>query len=416
MSDTPEYGETEPTPKWPPTPDNSQPGPYGQPAPYGQPPAADLRAVSGPAPVLVSFPAPAPQARVTVAFRALLVIPHLIVLWALGIAAGIVVVISWFAAVFTGQMPRWAHVFVTGYLRWTTRVYAYLFFLTDQYPPFSLEDDDYPVRLLTKQARLSRLAVVFRYFLMIPVGLVSQVAYLGLAVLSVFAWVIALVTGGLPRPLHEAFAAIVRFSARYNGYANLLTPEYPAGLFGDRGQPAAEAGLATADAPWLSAPWRLLLSQGAKVLVAVSLVLGVAGYIAWIVVGISAASGPAARAAALASVNADYSKLNNVFIRFQSQTKACTDVSCVTALDRQVAQALRTFGTGISNAGVPSAYSAQANALSSDASALRADFRRLATAQSVAQYQSIVRGLSLQADVSRLQSDYTQLASGLANG
>jgi len=85
-------------------------------------------------------------------------------------------------------------------------------------------------------------------------------------------------------------------------------------------------------------------------------------------------------------------------------------------LDRQVAQALRTFGTGISNADVPSAYSTQANALSSDASALRADFRRLATAQSVAQYQSIVRGLSLQADVSRLQSDYTQLASGLANG
>jgi hypothetical protein len=416
MSDTPEYGETEPTPKWPPTPDNSQPGPYGQPAPYGQPPAADLRAVSGPAPVLVRFPAPAPQARVTVAFRALLVIPHLIVLWALGIAAGIVVVISWFAAVFTGQMPTWAHVFLTGHLRWSTRVYAYLFFLTDQYPPFLLEDDDYPVRLLTKQTKLNRLAVLFRYFLMIPVGLVSGVAYLGLAVLSVFAWVIALVTGGLPQPLHEASAAIVRFSARYNGYASLVTPEYPAALFGDRGQLAREAGLATADPPWLSAPWRLLLSQGAKVLVAVSLILGVAGYIAWIVVGISAASGPAARAAALASVNADYSKLNNVFIRFQSQTKACTDVSCVTALDRQVAQALRTFGNGINNAGVPSAYSAQANALSSDASALRADFSRLATAQSVAQYRSIVRGLSLQADVSRLQSDYTQLARGLANG
>jgi len=371
--------------------------------------------VTGPAPVLVSFPPPAPQARLTVAFRALLVIPHLIVLWALGIAAGIVVFISWFAALFTGQMPTWAHVFVTGYLRWTTRVYAYLFFLTDQYPPFLLEDDDYPVRLLTKQTRLSRLAVLFRYFLMLPVALVSQVAYLGLAVLAVFAWVIALVTGGLPRPVHEAFAAIVRFSARYNGYANLVTPEYPAGLFGDREQPVREAGL-DADAPWLSAPWRLLLSQGAKVLIAVSLILGVAGSIVRIVVASSAASGPASRAAALASVNADYRKLNKAFMRFQSQTKACTDVSCVTALDRQVARALRTFGTGIDNAGVPSAYSARANALSSDASALRADFSRLATAQSVAQYQSIVRGLSLQADASQLQSDYTQLASGLANG
>ena len=35
-----------------------------------------------------------------------------------------------------------------GAFRWGYRVYAYVFLLTDEYPPFSLEDDpNYPVRV-----------------------------------------------------------------------------------------------------------------------------------------------------------------------------------------------------------------------------------------------------------------------------
>ena len=77
--------------------------------------------------------------RLTTFFRFFMVIPHLIVLWALGIAASVVVFIAWWAILFTGSYPLWAFDFITGYVRWYTRVSGYYMLLTDKYPPFSIE-------------------------------------------------------------------------------------------------------------------------------------------------------------------------------------------------------------------------------------------------------------------------------------
>jgi hypothetical protein len=68
-----------------------------------------------------------------------LAIPHYIVLFFLGIAAFVCVVIAWFAILFTGRYPRGLFDFVVGFGRWALRVGAYSFLLTtDRYPPFSL--------------------------------------------------------------------------------------------------------------------------------------------------------------------------------------------------------------------------------------------------------------------------------------
>ncbi len=68
-----------------------------------------------------------------------LAIPHYIVLFFLWLAAIVVVVIAWFAVLFTGRYPRGMFEFVEGVMRWTNRVVAYAFVLvTDRYPPFSL--------------------------------------------------------------------------------------------------------------------------------------------------------------------------------------------------------------------------------------------------------------------------------------
>ena len=70
-----------------------------------------------------------------------LAIPHYIVLFFLGIAAFVVVVIAWFAILFTGRYPRSLFDFVTGFSRWWLRVTVYAFILTtDRYPPFSLSE------------------------------------------------------------------------------------------------------------------------------------------------------------------------------------------------------------------------------------------------------------------------------------
>jgi hypothetical protein len=68
-----------------------------------------------------------------------LAIPHYIVLILLWIALIVVVIIAWFAILFTGRYPRGLFDFVEGVIRWENRVIAYAFLLvTDRYPPFSL--------------------------------------------------------------------------------------------------------------------------------------------------------------------------------------------------------------------------------------------------------------------------------------
>jgi hypothetical protein len=69
----------------------------------------------------------------------LLAIPHYIVLALLAIVAMFVVVIAWFAILFTGRYPKSLFDYVVGVGRWGLRVNAYAWLLvTDRYPPFSL--------------------------------------------------------------------------------------------------------------------------------------------------------------------------------------------------------------------------------------------------------------------------------------
>ena len=69
----------------------------------------------------------------------LLVIPHIVVLAFLGIGAVVVIVIAWFAILFTGRYPRPLFDYVVGVTRWALRVNAYsTLLITDRYPPFRL--------------------------------------------------------------------------------------------------------------------------------------------------------------------------------------------------------------------------------------------------------------------------------------
>jgi hypothetical protein len=76
--------------------------------------------------------------RLSVAFRAILVLPHLLVLWVLGVAWFLATVWAWFMILATGRYPLETYPFAVGVLRWSTCVEAYVLLLHDEYPPFSL--------------------------------------------------------------------------------------------------------------------------------------------------------------------------------------------------------------------------------------------------------------------------------------
>jgi hypothetical protein len=93
---------------------------------------------TGTDPASLSIERPAELSRGLIFVKWLLAIPHYIVLFFLAIASVFVILVAFFAVLFTGRWPAAMRDFVVGVARWSTRVEAYVTLLTDQYPPFSL--------------------------------------------------------------------------------------------------------------------------------------------------------------------------------------------------------------------------------------------------------------------------------------
>ena len=185
-------------------------------------------------PLQVAFGRSLRQRRVVVFFRPLLSVPQLVVLYFLNIAAVVLVFLGWFAALVTGRLPVSFASFVIGYLRWRARVEAYLYLLTDKYPPFSLETEpDYPVDVAVRTGRLNRWSVLFRYFLALPAALAAGFLAIGASIFWIVTWVATLIKGEVPQSLFEANAAALRYEYRLFAYFTMLTSFYPAEVMGD---------------------------------------------------------------------------------------------------------------------------------------------------------------------------------------
>ncbi|UFS96941.1 DUF4389 domain-containing protein [Nocardia huaxiensis] len=219
---------------------------------------------------------PPTQRRWTVLIRLILAIPQLIVVWALGLAATVVAIIGWFAALFTGALPPWCGDFLRSYLAYSTRVMAYLMLMVDVYPPFTMDVAvDHPVRVwFPAPTPLNRMAVLFRFFLALPILLLTAWFVSGWMVISLILWLIVLIMGRMPDTIFQATAAVLRNQVRTESYWYMLTPTYLKGVFGDGPAPIASTDMPPGYAA--ASPTRpLLVSQGARILLWVILVLGV---------------------------------------------------------------------------------------------------------------------------------------------
>jgi hypothetical protein len=368
------------------------------------------------APVLVTFAAPSLQSRLTVLVRIILVIPHLVVLAVLGIAAYLVAIVGWFGALFTGRLPGFAADFLAGYLRWQTRVSAYAFLLTGDYPPFSLADADYPARVAVQPGRLNRLAVLFRIFLLIPCGIVQAIlSYGALTIFQLVSWVLALITGRLPDPVYQAMAAVLRYQARTLGFAWMLTSAYPAALFGDERGYGVRPGEDVRDAPEMS--WRL--SDAARKLIIGFIVLGVlivAG--AGTGVGLSVGSSATTDVKTLNATNQLVSVITPVTTavnNYSANTKACNgQLACVEGVDRKVAATFSTFGTQLAAIKMPTAKTRALNAtLIASVKRTGGLFAKLATAATPTKYISEASAANIQGALNQTNQAYANLGDAL---
>ena len=166
--------------------------------------------------------------RLTVFFRLLLAIPHLIVVALWSVIAYVLVIVAWFAGVFTGRVPDVLHNFVASFLRYSTRVFAYMFLLADPWPPFSGSQGGYPIDVrIDPPVTQSRLTVGFRIILAIPALLLAGVFRQVNQIVALLGWFYSLATGQMHEGMRNISAWLLRFETQTYAYLFLLTERYP---------------------------------------------------------------------------------------------------------------------------------------------------------------------------------------------
>jgi hypothetical protein len=180
-----------------------------------------------------------------------LALPHYIVLAFLAIAFMLLSIVAFFAILFTGRYPRGIFDFNVGVIRWGWRVQFYAFgaAATDEYPPFTLADVDYPARFTVEYPEtLSRGLVLVKWWLLaiphlIIVGLFTNglvwwvtdvdgdwVLQTGgglIGILTFIALVILLFTGRYPQGMFDLVMGLNRWVYRVWTYVGLMRDEYP---------------------------------------------------------------------------------------------------------------------------------------------------------------------------------------------
>lgn len=165
----------------------------------------------------------------------ILAIPHFVVLWALGVAAEVLAVISWFAILFTGKLPAGIANFQAMYLRYQMRTTTYAIWMREEYPPFGFDmtssdpGNDARVRVDIQPALegRNRLTTFFRIFMIIP----HVIVYAFLAIAAVFVVFVSffavLFTGKWPTGMLNFVLGVSRWQIRLMSYALMLNDEYP---------------------------------------------------------------------------------------------------------------------------------------------------------------------------------------------
>jgi hypothetical protein len=166
--------------------------------------------------------------------KSILLLPHMIIIGALSLVAGILFFISQIAVLFTGKYPEDMARFIANTMAWQMRVSAFMLGLCDQYPPFSLAGDpsyalrysyEYPAKSSRGWAILTMFGI--RYLALIPHMFVLMFVLIGAEVVFFISQIAVLFTGKYPRGMFDFLVGVLRWTARVSAFYYALTDEYP---------------------------------------------------------------------------------------------------------------------------------------------------------------------------------------------
>ena len=212
----------------------SRPDVGGQPPPAAPPPAgtrppAAPAAPAGAFPMRLEFEYPTQPNKLTFV-KWILAIPQFIVLGMVGIVAYLMLIYAWFSVLITERYPRNAYDFLVGFARWATRVNAYIFFIAEEYPPFSMDEiPTYPARFEPPPFPGERMprAAALQPILAIPAWIFATIVLYIAELLALVAGFAIIFTGEYPRGMYDFVVSALRTQARTLVYGSMMTGQYP---------------------------------------------------------------------------------------------------------------------------------------------------------------------------------------------
>src|SRR5579872_5895464 len=163
--------------------------------------------------------------------KEIILIPHLIVLYVLGLVVGVCQLVIWIPVLFGGQYPDWAYGLNAGYIRWFTRIGLFFLGLNDSYPAFAMEaPGDVYIAQPQSPSRFFAIPIigaVVRWILLIPHFIVVYVLFIVVYVLQLIIWIWVLFGGQYPDWAFGLVAGTILWLGRIYAYVFGLTDKYP---------------------------------------------------------------------------------------------------------------------------------------------------------------------------------------------
>jgi hypothetical protein len=163
--------------------------------------------------------------------KALLLIPHFVILYVLGIALGFSHLVIWIPVLFVGRYPNWGFQLNAGYVRWSMRIALYIYGITDAYPSFSMDaPGDLYIERPESSSRFFAIPLIgalVKGILLIPHIIILYVLAFAVALCQLVIWIPVLFTGQYPGWAFSLVAGTTLWAMRLYSYGLGLTDRYP---------------------------------------------------------------------------------------------------------------------------------------------------------------------------------------------
>ncbi len=170
------------------------------------------------------------------ALKGIMLIPFFIAMYIVGIIVQLASLVTWIPVLFVGKYAGFADMLYGGYVRWGSRIAAYMTGIQDKYPSFSFSDDagsgdvsitwpfnEQPSRLWA----IPVVGIALKYIICIPHFIALGVLGMVCSLLMLVTWIPVVTTGRYPQWGLLLYGGTIRWSTRVLTYIYGIHDQYP---------------------------------------------------------------------------------------------------------------------------------------------------------------------------------------------